>query len=176
MGHSWKKDRTKKRIATRYAEVRDVDIRDYKRETSLVDIPVNRAYRVQGAHVYIDIVNLADMLSCTDIEGETCHKRALRFLNQHYRAVHRILVESDAIRVDFHNQRLHAVVTSRTAMPTNAPGSSARLRSPSSPSMCWLKRATRTRTSPMPRFVSALTAGWRWPSTMVVAPAENLFS
>ncbi|MBP0644301.1 hypothetical protein J8J17_21125, partial [Mycobacterium tuberculosis] len=63
MGHSWKKDRTKKRIATRYAEVRDVDIRDYKRETSLVDIPVNRAYRVQGAHVYIDIVNLADMLS-----------------------------------------------------------------------------------------------------------------
>ena len=48
MGHSWKKDRTKKRIATRYAEVRDVDIRDYKRETSLVDIPVNRAYRVQG--------------------------------------------------------------------------------------------------------------------------------
>ncbi|KAG0916723.1 hypothetical protein G6F31_021342 [Rhizopus arrhizus] len=51
------------------------------------------------------------MLSCTDIEGETCHKRALRFLNQHYRAVHRILVESDAIRVDFHNQRLHAVVT-----------------------------------------------------------------
>ncbi|MBC9081089.1 hypothetical protein O0J72_18860 [Stenotrophomonas sp. Sm3212] len=111
MGHSWKKDRTKKRIATRYAEVRDVDIRDYKRETSLVDIPVNRAYRVQGAHVYIDIVNLADMLSCTDIEGETCHKRALRFLNQHYRAVHRILVESDAIRVDFHNQRLHAVVT-----------------------------------------------------------------
>src|SRR5690606_4393839 len=54
---------------------------------------------------------LKDILDCTDVEGATCHKRTLRFLNQHYRAVHRILQESDAIRVDFHNQRLHAVVT-----------------------------------------------------------------
>ncbi|MEN5264700.1 adenylate/guanylate cyclase domain-containing protein [Stenotrophomonas sp. TWI587] len=111
MGHSWKEDRTKKRLATRYEEVRKVDIRDYTRETSLDNIAINRAYRVNGAHVYIDIVNLQDMLNCTNVEGETCHKRALRFLNQHYRAVHRILVESETVRVDFHNQRLHAVVT-----------------------------------------------------------------
>lgn len=111
MGHTWNEDRAQKRIATRFEEVREVDIRDYKRDTSLDSIPVNRAYRVHGAHVYIDIVNLREMLSCTDIEGETCHKRTLRFLNQHYRAVHRILQESDAIQVDFHNQRLHAVVT-----------------------------------------------------------------
>jgi class 3 adenylate cyclase len=31
-------------------------------------------------------------------------------LNQHYRAVHRILSLCDARRVDFHNQRLHAVI------------------------------------------------------------------
>ena len=111
MGHSWNEDRTKKRLTTRYEEVREVDIRDYKRETSLDNIPVSRAYRVNGAHVYIDIVNLQDMLNCTNVEGEICHKRALRFLNQHYRAVHRILLESEVIRVDFHNQRLHAVVT-----------------------------------------------------------------
>lgn len=110
MGHSWNEDRTKKRLATRYEEVREVDIRDYKRETSLDNIAVNRAYRVNGAHVYVDIVNLQDILNCTDVEGETCHKRTLRFLNQHYRAVHRILLESEAVRVDFHNQRLHAVV------------------------------------------------------------------
>lgn len=111
MGHIWNKDRAEKRIATRFEEVREVDIRDYKRETSLDSIPVARAYRVHGAHVYIDIVNLQDILGCTGVEGETCHKRTLRFLNRHYRAVHRILQESDAIRVDFHNQRLHAVVT-----------------------------------------------------------------
>lgn len=111
MGHSWNEDRAQKRIATRFDEVREVDIRDYKRDTSLDGIPVSRAYRVHGAHVYIDIVNLQAILGSTGIEGETCHKRTLRFLNQHYRAVHRILQESDAIRVDFHNQRLHAVVT-----------------------------------------------------------------
>lgn len=110
MGHSWNEERAKKRIATRFEEVREVDIRDYKRDTSLDSIPINRAYRVHGAHVYVDIVNLQEMLNCTDMEGETCHKRTLRFLNQHYRAVHRILQESDAIQVDFHNQRLHAVV------------------------------------------------------------------
>ncbi|PTT64666.1 hypothetical protein [Stenotrophomonas sp. HMWF003] len=107
MGHSWKEDRTKKRRATRYQKVSKVDVRDYTRETSLD----NLAYRINGAHVHIDIVNLQDMLNCTNVEGETCHKRALRFLNLHYRAVHRILVESDTVRVDFHNQRMHAVVT-----------------------------------------------------------------
>src|ERR1019366_10209122 len=54
--------------------------------------------------------NLADMLRVTDVEGETCHRRTLRFLNLHYRAVHRILQRVDALFVDFHNQRLHSVV------------------------------------------------------------------
>jgi class 3 adenylate cyclase len=110
MGHSWKQDRTDKRLATRYKEVEKVDVRDYTREMSLDNIPVGRAYRMDAVHVYIDILNVDELLSCTQIEGETCHKRTLRFLNQHYRAVHRILAETHAVRVDFHNQRLHAVV------------------------------------------------------------------
>src|SRR6185312_14680929 len=67
-------------------------------------------YRLHGAHLYADILNLVDMLNVTDVEGETCHRRTLRFLNLHYRAVHRILQRVDAIFVDFHNQRLHSVV------------------------------------------------------------------
>lgn len=110
MGHSWKEDRAKKRIETRFEEVREVEIVDYKRDMSLENIPAKKAYRMNAAHLYIDIVNLGEILSCTSVEGETCHKRTLRFLNQHYRAVHRILQKTDAIRVDFHNQRLHAVV------------------------------------------------------------------
>jgi class 3 adenylate cyclase len=51
------------------------------------------------------------MLRVTDVEGETCHRRTLRFLNLHYRAVYRILQRVDAIFVDFHNQRLHSVVS-----------------------------------------------------------------
>jgi len=110
MGHSWKEDRANTRIKTRFEEVRAVEIVDYKRDMSLESIPAKKAYRMDAAHLYIDIVNLDDILDCTSVEGETCHKRALRFLNQHYRAVHRIVQQTDAIRVDFHNQRLHAVV------------------------------------------------------------------
>lgn len=110
MGHSWKEDRAKKRIKSRYEEVRDVEIYDYKRDTSLESIPAKRAYRIHAAHLYIDIVNIDEILACTKDEGTTCHKRTLKFLNQHYRAVHRILEESNAKRVDFHNQRLHALV------------------------------------------------------------------
>lgn len=110
MAHNWNKDRTDKRLAARYKDVEAVEVRDYSREMSLDAIPVSKAYRINAAHVYIDILNVAEILDCTQLEGETCHKRTLRFLNQHYRAVHRILADTHAVRVDFHNQRLHAIV------------------------------------------------------------------
>lgn len=110
MGHSWKQDRTDKRLATRYGEVETVEVCDYARTMSLENIPMRKAYRLDAAHIYIDILNVDELLSCTQTEGPECHKRTLRFLNQHYRAVHRILSDTDAVRVDFHNQRLHAIV------------------------------------------------------------------
>ena len=110
MPKNWNAKRAKDRIATRFAEVENVSIVDYKKDMSLENIPVNKAYRLKSAHLYIDILNLEEILNVTNIEGEMCHKRALRFLNLHYRAVHRILSETDSRRVDFHNQRLHSVV------------------------------------------------------------------
>nr|WP_183897250.1 adenylate/guanylate cyclase domain-containing protein [Rhizobium skierniewicense] len=110
MANTWKHDRAKAAIDARIEDVKTVTVLDYTRDTSLTSIPTNKAYRVDGVHVYLEIVNFDDMLWSTETEGETCHKRALRFLNLHYRAVHRILAEANAIRVDFHNQRLHAVV------------------------------------------------------------------
>tara|TARA_R110001606_G_scaffold71247_6_gene163152 strand:- start:24990 stop:26582 length:1593 start_codon:yes stop_codon:yes gene_type:complete len=109
--HTWNSARAAKRIAARQKEVTTVEIKDYVRDTDLTALPRNKAYRVNGVHIYVDVQNLADMLASTQVEGETCHKRTLRFLNLHYRAVHRILTAVDAIEVDFHNQRLHAVVT-----------------------------------------------------------------
>lgn len=111
MSNNWKHDRAKAAIDARIKDVETVTVVDYKRDTSLTSIPTNKAYRVDGVHLYVEIVNFDDMLWSTNSEGETCHKRALRFLNLHYRAVHRILADADVIRVDFHNQRLHAVVT-----------------------------------------------------------------
>lgn len=106
----WKSETTDKRVATRLKEIERVEIKDYVRDTDLHGLARNKAYRVDGVHIYADILNLGEMLQSTQIEGETCHKRALRFLNLHYRAVYRIIAAVDAIQVDFHNQRLHMVV------------------------------------------------------------------
>lgn len=111
MAHTWNDDRARKRIKVRLNEVETVEIVDWTRDLSLESIPRNRAYRVDGVHVYADILNLQEMLNCTDVEGETCHKRTLRFLNLHYRAVDRVLNACGVRRVDFANQRLHALIT-----------------------------------------------------------------
>lgn len=111
MAHTWNHDRAKARIEKRLSEVEDPEVLDWKRDMALESIPTRRAYRVNGVHLYADIVNLEDMLACTDTEGETCHKRTLRFLNLHFRAVERILADCDMRRVDFANQRLHALIT-----------------------------------------------------------------
>lgn len=110
MAHSWKRSRADDRITTRLEEVRNVEVLDFTREMSLENIPANRAYRMEAAHLYADILNLDGMLAATQEEGVDCHRRTLRFLNQHYRAVNRLLNACDTRRVDFHNQRLHAVV------------------------------------------------------------------
>lgn len=106
---TWSEGTAKDRIKARIADVKTVTIKDYVRTMSLEAIPTGVAYRVDGVHLYIDILNIDDMLNITAVEGETCHKRTLRFLNQHYRAVRNILQDVEAIEVDFHNQRLHAV-------------------------------------------------------------------
>lgn len=110
MAHTWKYDRASDRIDAALKAVEEVEIADYTRDLSLENIPVWKAYRVPGVHLYADIVNFDDMLHVTAEEGVTCHRRSLRFLNQHYRAVRRIFSATDAKRVDFHNQRLHALV------------------------------------------------------------------
>jgi class 3 adenylate cyclase len=111
--HTWSNDRADKRINARLAELplKDIEIKEYVRDTDLTNLPRNVAFRLNGVHLYADILNLADMLQVTQVEGETCHRRTLRFLNLHYRAVYRILQRVDAICVDSHNQRLHSVVS-----------------------------------------------------------------
>jgi class 3 adenylate cyclase len=109
---TWNKERATKRIDAKIdaLPLKDIEIKDYVRDTDLRNLPGHVAYRVNGAQLYADILNLTDMLNVTAVEGEICHRRTLRFLNMHYRAVHRLLQRVDAMFVDFHNQRLHSVV------------------------------------------------------------------
>lgn len=111
MSKSWNHDRAAKHIDQKIADVEEITIKDYVRDMSLESIPTSTAYRVDGVHMYADIMNLEDMLNITAVEGTECHKRTLRFLDQHYRAVKRILNKVDARRVDFHSQRLHSLFT-----------------------------------------------------------------
>lgn len=120
MAHNWNHDRASDHIEKKIKDVETVSVVDYTRDTSLENIPVNKAYRMDAVHIYADILNLGDMLNVTADEGVTCHKRTLRFLNLHYRAVHRILTRCGARRVDFHNQRLHAVVAKPYNSEANA--------------------------------------------------------
>ncbi|KAB0682045.1 transcriptional regulator [Aureimonas leprariae] len=110
MANNWKHDRAKAAIDRKLKDVETVEIVDYKRDMSLESIPTNKAYRMDAVHLYVDILNFEGILSSTEVDGITSHKRALRFLNLHQRAVHRILRKTNTRRVDFHNQRLHAVV------------------------------------------------------------------
>jgi len=112
MARTWNEDRAGKRIDGKIAgmPIKNIEIKKYVRDTNLNDLPGNRAYRVNGVHLYADILNLEGMLNVTGYEGEMCHRRTLRFLNLHYRAVSRILDKTDCLLVDFHNQRLHSVL------------------------------------------------------------------
>jgi hypothetical protein len=109
MSKTWNRDRAASHIDNRLAEVESVTVADFKRDMSMENIPTNKAYRMDAVHLYADILNLSNMLATTADEGVTCHRRTLRFLNQHYRAVHRILSRCEVRRVDFHNQRYRAL-------------------------------------------------------------------
>ncbi len=111
MSKNWNHDRAVKHIDRKIKAIEDVTVKEYTRDMSLESIKTNAAYRVDGVHMYADLLNFDDMLNVTDIEGEVCHKRTLRFMDQHYRAVKRILKAVDARRVDFHGQRLHSLFT-----------------------------------------------------------------
>ncbi len=111
MSHTWNHERASTHIDKKMEDVEIVIVKQYGRDMSLESIATNAAYRVDGVHMYADIQNLREMLNVTDVEGPDCHKRTLRFLDQHYRAVNRILRRVDARRVDFHNQRLHSLFT-----------------------------------------------------------------
>lgn len=109
--HNWEYNRSKERIEKQLAKVDQVEIKEYTREMSLDSIPTAVAYRVDAAHLYLDITNMPALVTADGEETESNHKKVISFLNRHTRAVDRILINCGVKKVDFHNQRLHAVVT-----------------------------------------------------------------
>ena len=56
---SWNKERAGKRIDGKISglPLKDIEIKKYVRDTDLTNLPGNVAYRVEGVHLYADILN-----------------------------------------------------------------------------------------------------------------------
>ena len=107
----WKKQEATNRIKDAIRSCESVSVTDLVRETDLTALPLTTAYRVKGAHIYVDIVNAAKLLDSDDSESERSHKRFLRFLHILQRVAHiDVFSQSDAVKVDFQNARLHFIV------------------------------------------------------------------
>ncbi|EXE61474.1 adenylate and Guanylate cyclase catalytic domain protein [Acinetobacter sp. 1542444] len=111
MYYKWDKTRAEDHIDSLSAAVEEVTIKVYTKEKSLSKIKVNEAYEMNAVHMYVDILNLQGLLTTVNgTESSTTHKRAIRFFDSHVRAIKFILDRTDSLFVDFHNQRLHAVI------------------------------------------------------------------
>lgn len=111
MQYNWNIERAETSIIKSCDEVQEITITKYTKEKSLSNIKVNEAYEMDAVHLYVDILNLPDMLATDNgIETERSHLRALRFFDSHFQAIKHIISETESIFVDFHNQRLHAVI------------------------------------------------------------------
>lgn len=81
-----------------------------KMATDAADFPLGRATLVEGVHLYGLLLDF-DELAQHDRASEVGHARLLQFLDMNYRIWDALVEEEDAIRVDYHGPRLHAVVT-----------------------------------------------------------------
>ena len=112
MHYKWNKTRAEDHIDILCEKVDDVTIKKYTRDMKLSSIPVNTAYSMNAVHLYVDILNMEGILTTEKgTESENTHKRAVRFFDSHVRAIKFILDSTESLFVDFHNQRLHAVIT-----------------------------------------------------------------
>lgn len=107
---TWNRQESIRRIRAAAEACKDVTVTDLTRESDFANLSINEAFRVDGVHVYVDIPNARELLDSTDVEGERSHKRFLRFLNIYQRVSDVVFQETDAVLVDFQNQRLHFIV------------------------------------------------------------------
>jgi hypothetical protein len=107
----WKKQTAAQRIERALADSGEIEVADLVREMDLNNLPLSKAYRVRGTHIYVGVTNAAKLLRSDDIESERSHRRFLRFLHVYQRVAHTdVFTKTDAVKVDFHNERLHFVV------------------------------------------------------------------
>lgn len=106
---SWKRKAAQTRVRNSIKALKDFDVVDATPRTNLTGIPLEKAYRVKGVHLYADLGNIESLLG-DGTESEQQHKRVLRFVHLYQRTAHLVLKETGNLAVDLQNHRLHAVI------------------------------------------------------------------
>jgi hypothetical protein len=67
---SWNKVTASERIDAKIKALpfKNIEIKEYVRDTDLRNLPQQVAYRMDGVHLYADILNMSEMLHVTDVE------------------------------------------------------------------------------------------------------------
>jgi class 3 adenylate cyclase len=81
-------------------------------EDLIFHVKPSEAVLVNGAHVYVQLIDFDDAMMEQGRETEASHKRALTMLHLHYGICDRVAAEFEAQRVDYHGGRMHAVIVS----------------------------------------------------------------
>ncbi len=107
---NWNKERAKKRLDDKIASLplKDIEIKEYVRDTDLTGLPASVAYCINGAHLYADILNLRRHAARDGFS------RARLVISAHFASSTfttglstASLAGKMSYLVDFHNQRLH---------------------------------------------------------------------
>jgi class 3 adenylate cyclase len=81
-------------------------------EDLIFKVSPNEAVLVEGAHVYVQLVDFDNAMMEQGRETEASHQRALNMLHLHYGICDRVAANFEAQRVDYHGGRMHAVIVS----------------------------------------------------------------
>lgn len=107
---SWNLANTDDRIRRGLAQAAAVNVQDLDKLGRLDGMGQAEAWRVLGAHAYVELLNLPALLDTTTTESERAHKRLLRYLHLYQGIAARVLDAAGARAVDFQDQRLHFLV------------------------------------------------------------------
>lgn len=101
-------------LSKRRTEIQSRRAAGGRSEELIFNVGPRSAVVVDGAHVYVQLLDFADAMLEQQRETEESHRRVLSMLHLHYAACDSIAERFEAQRVDYHGPRMHTVIVSPT--------------------------------------------------------------
>lgn len=107
-------------LSKRREEIQNRRAAGGRSEELIFNVGPRSAVVVDGAHVYVQLLDFADAMLDQQRETPESHRRVLTMLHLHYAACDSIAERFEAQRVDYHGPRMHAVIVSPTGPENEA--------------------------------------------------------